>query len=48
MYDCKIFLPIDIVVSKNLINNTVHKVVEFDECPSDHMILDIGQKSIEL
>tara|TARA_B100000989_G_scaffold105237_2_gene77096 strand:+ start:3648 stop:4844 length:1197 start_codon:yes stop_codon:yes gene_type:complete len=48
MYNCKIFLPIDIVVSKDLIKNTDHKVVEFDECPSDHMILDIGQKSIEL
>ncbi len=47
-YDCKIFLPVDIVVSKDFIKNADHKVVDFNECPSDHMILDIGQKSIEL
>ena len=47
-YDCKIFLPVDIVVSKDFIKNADHKVVNFNECPSDHMILDIGQKSIEL
>ena len=47
-YDCKIFLPVDVVVSKNLIKNAYHKIVNINDCPSDHMILDIGEKSIEL
>ena len=47
-YSCKIFLPVDVVVSKNLIKNAYHKIVNINDCPSDHMILDIGEKSIEL
>ena len=47
-YDCKIFLPVDVVVSKDFIKNADHKIVNINECPSDHMILDIGEKSIEL
>ncbi len=47
-YDCKIFLPVDVVVSKDFIKNADHKIVNINECPSDHMILDIGKKSIEL
>ena len=34
--------------SKDFIKNTDHKIVNINECPSDHMILDIGEKSIEL
>ena len=47
-YDCKIYLPVDVVVSKDFIKNADHKIVNINECPSDHMILDIGEKSIEL
>ena len=47
-YKCKIFLPVDLVVSKDFIKNADYKIVNINECPSDHMILDIGEKSIEL
>ena len=47
-YKCKIFLPVDLVVSKEFIKNADYKIVNINECPSDHMILDIGEKSIEL
>ena len=47
-YNCKIYLPVDVVVAKNFIENADNKLVSFNECPSDKMILDIGEKSIEL
>ena len=47
-YGCKIYLPVDVVVSKEFNKNADHKIVNINECPSDHMILDIGEKSIEL
>ena len=46
--NCNILLPIDIVTARKLEQNTKTNTSNHDECPADQMILDIGQKSIEL
>jgi phosphoglycerate kinase len=43
-YDCKIYYPLDVVVSKTLNGNGVIK--EINEVNNDEMILDIGPKTI--
>ena len=45
--NCMIHLPIDVVIAKNLVEKIEYKSVSNDQCPSDHMILDIGDKTIE-
>ena len=45
--NCKLILPSDFIVSKNLKQNVENITVNFDEIPSDMMALDIGPKSIE-
>ena len=44
MHDCKIYYPLDIVVSKTLDGNGMIK--EVNEVNKDEMILDIGPKTI--
>jgi len=46
--NCNILLPIDIVTARKLEQNTKTNTSNYDECPADQMILDVGQKSIEL
>ena len=46
--NCNILLPIDIVTARKLEQNTKTNTSNYNECPADQMILDIGQKSIEL
>jgi len=46
--NCNILLPIDIVTARKLEQNTKTNTSNHDECPADQMILDVGQKSIEL
>ena len=46
--NCNILLPIDIITARKLEQNTKTNTSNYDECPADQMILDIGQKSIEL
>ena len=46
--NCNILLPIDIITAHKLEQNTKTNTSNYDECPADQMILDIGQKSIEL
>ena len=46
--NCNILLPIDIITARKLEQNTKTNTSNYDECPSDQMILDVGQKSIEL
>ena len=46
--DCNILLPIDIITARKLEQNTKTNTSNYNECPEDQMILDIGQKSIEL
>ncbi|WP_328824115.1 phosphoglycerate kinase [Planococcus glaciei] len=44
----KLYLPIDVVVTKEFSNDTETKVVPISEIPSDWMGLDIGPKTVEL
>ena len=46
--NCNILLPIDIITARKLEQNTKTNTSNHDECPADQMILDVGQKSIEL
>ena len=46
--NCNILLPIDIITAHKLEQNTKTNASNYDECPADQMILDVGQKSIEL
>ncbi len=43
---CRILLPIDATVAKELKAHTAARVVDVDHVPEDEMILDIGPKSI--
>jgi len=43
-HDCKIYYPLDVVVSKTLDGNPITK--ELNEINNDEMILDIGPKTI--
>jgi phosphoglycerate kinase len=44
----KLYLPVDVVVTKEFSNDTETKVVPISEIPSDWMGLDIGPKTVEL
>ena len=46
--NCNILLPVDIITANKLEKNIKTNTSNFDECPSNQMILDVGQKSIEL
>jgi phosphoglycerate kinase len=46
--NCNILLPVDIITANKLEKNIETNTSNYDECPSNQMILDIGQKSIEL
>lgn len=45
---CKIILPVDVVVVKELKEYADHMIVDIDDMPDDHMAIDIGPKTIEL
>ena len=45
---CNILLPVDIITANKLEKNIKTNTSNYDECPSNQMILDVGQKSIEL
>ena len=44
---CKILLPSDVVVAKELNSDVENFVVPVTDCPSELMILDIGPKTLE-
>ena len=46
--NCKLILPTDFIVSKNLKKNAEYTTTNFDSMPHNMMALDIGPKSIEL
>jgi len=46
--NCNILLPIDIITANKLEKNIKTNTSNYNECPSNQMILDVGQKSIEL
>lgn len=43
--NCKVLLPVDVVVAKELAANVVSQTVAVDNIPTDMMALDIGLKS---
>ena len=46
-YSCKIILPTDLIVAKELSKNTPTSIVSADECPENYMILDAGPLTVE-
>ena len=45
--NCKIVLPNDIVVAKELMDKSSSEIYDVTKCPSDLMILDIGPQTIK-
>ncbi|NOU06256.1 MAG: phosphoglycerate kinase [Hyphomicrobiaceae bacterium] len=43
---CEIVLPVDAVVSAEFKAGAASRVVDVKDCPADHMILDVGPKSV--
>ena len=46
-YSCEVILPTDIVIAKELSENTSTSVVSADECPENYMILDAGPSTVD-
>ena len=46
--NCKVLLPVDVVVAGEFKAGAANKVVDAKACPDDQMILDVGPKSIAL
>ena len=47
IYSCEVILPTDIVIAKELSENTSTSVVSADECPENYMILDAGPSTVD-
>ncbi len=45
---CKVLLPVDVVVAAEFKAGAPSRIVDAAACPDDHMILDVGPKSIAL
>jgi phosphoglycerate kinase len=46
-YSFEIILPTDLVIAKELSENTSTLVVSADKCPDNYMILDVGPSTID-
>ena len=46
-YSCKVILPTDVIIAKELSKNTPTSVVPADECPENYMILDAGPSTVD-
>ena len=46
-YSCKIILPTDVIIAKELSKNTPTSVVSANECPENYMILDAGPSTVD-
>ena len=46
-YSCKVILPTDVIIAKELSRNTPTSVVSADECPDNYMILDAGPSTVD-
>jgi len=44
--NCKVLLPVDVVVAGEFKAGAPHQVVDANACPDDQMILDIGPRSV--
>jgi phosphoglycerate kinase len=46
--NCKVLLPVDVVVAGEFKAGAANKVVDANACPDDQMILDVGPRSVAL
>ena len=46
-YSCKVILPTDVIIAKELSQNTPTSVVSANECPENYMILDVGPSTVD-
>ena len=46
-YSCKVILPTDVIIAKELSKNTPTSVVSANECPENYMILDAGPSTVD-
>ncbi len=46
-YSCKVILPTDVIIAKELSQNAPTSVVSADECPENYMILDAGPSTVD-
>ena len=44
---CKIILPTDVIVARDLVEGAPHEAVSIDAVPDDSMILDVGPRSVD-
>ncbi len=47
-YSCKVILPTDVIIAKELSHNTPTSVVSANECPENYMILDAGPSTVDI
>jgi phosphoglycerate kinase len=45
-YSCKVILPTDVIIAKELSQNTPTSVVSANKCPENYMILDAGPSTV--
>jgi len=46
-YSCKIILPTDVIIAKELSKDTTSSIVPANACPENYMILDVGPSTVE-
>ena len=46
-YSCKVILPTDVIIAKELSQNAPTSVVSANECPENYMILDAGPSTVD-
>ena len=46
-YSCKVILPTDVIIAKELSQNIPTSVVSANECPENYMILDAGPLTVD-
>ena len=46
-YSCKVMLPTDLIIAKELSQNAPTSVVSANECPENYMILDAGPSTVD-
>ncbi len=46
-YSCKVILPTDVIIAKELSQNTPTSVVSANECPENYIILDAGPSTVD-
>ena len=47
-YSCKVILPTDVIIAKELSQNAPTSVVSANECPENYMILDAGPSTVDI